>query len=138
MVTVTDNNGCSVPATINVTEPTVLTLTGPNVSTSCNGLSDASGSFTAGGGTPGYSFVVNSNTTGATTSTTATTLDFTGAGVGSIMVTVTDNNGCNVAHTINVTQPPVLTLGTTPDVLLACNGDMTATGTFTAGGGTPG
>ena len=101
-------------------------------------MSDASGSFTAGGGTPGYSFVVNSNTTGATTSTTATTLDFTGAGVGSIMVTVTDNNGCNVAHTINVTQPPVLTLGTTPDVLLACNGDMTATGTFTAGGGTPG
>ncbi|HEY5692091.1 MAG TPA: hypothetical protein VIS49_11580, partial [Cyclobacteriaceae bacterium] len=121
-----------------IDEPPVLTLTGADVITSCNGGSDASGTFTAGGGTPGYSFTVDSNTTGGTTSTTATTLDFINAGVGSIVVTVTDANGCNVQHTINVTQPPVLTLGTTADVLLACNGDLTGTGTFTAGGGTPG
>ncbi|NJM25426.1 MAG: hypothetical protein HC859_08000 [Bacteroidia bacterium] len=104
----------------------------------CNGDTNGAGTFTAAGGTPGYTFTVDANTTGATTSTTATTLDFTGAGIGVLTVTVTDANGCTQQATINVTEPPAITLATTGDILLNCNGDTNGAGTFTAAGGTPG
>ncbi|HNP95443.1 MAG TPA: PA14 domain-containing protein, partial [Cyclobacteriaceae bacterium] len=135
-VTVTDANMCTAQATINVTEPPALTLTGADVSTSCNGASDATVTFTAGGGTPGYTFTVDSNTTGGTPVTNATTVVVNNAGVGSVVVTVRDANLCTTQHTINVTQPPALVLTPTPDILLDCNGDTDGTGTFTASGGT--
>ncbi|MGE0588408.1 MAG: gliding motility-associated C-terminal domain-containing protein [Cyclobacteriaceae bacterium] len=135
-VTVRDANLCTAQATINVTEPPALTLTGADVSTSCNGASDATVTFTAGGGTPGYSFTVDSNTTGGTPVTNATTVVVNNAGVGSVVVTVRDANLCSTQHTINVTQPPVLILTPTADVSLDCNGDTDGTGTFTASGGT--
>ncbi|NJM25425.1 MAG: hypothetical protein HC859_07995 [Bacteroidia bacterium] len=136
-VTVTDANGCSQQATINVTEPVVLTLvTTGDILLGCNGDTDGAGTFTTGGGTPGYTFTIDTNTTGAATSTTATTLDFTGAGIGVITVTVTDANGCSQQATINVTQPPVLTLVNSGDIALSCGGDTTGAGTFTAAGGT--
>ncbi len=135
-VTVTDANLCTAQATINITEPPALTLTGPDVLTSCNGASDATITFTTSGGTPGYTFTVDANTTGGTPALNATTAVISNAGVGSVTVTVTDANLCTTQHTINVTQPPLLTLSPTADFVLNCNGDTNGSGTFTAAGGT--
>ncbi|NJM25427.1 MAG: hypothetical protein HC859_08005, partial [Bacteroidia bacterium] len=130
-VTVTDASGCTQQATINVTEPAALTLnTTGDILLTCNGDTNGAGSFAAGGGTPGYTFVVDTNTTGAATSTTATTLDFTGAGIGTITVTVTDANGCSTQSTINVTEPP---LPTTADA----GPDKTVCGPTNLEGNTP-
>ncbi|MEQ8364265.1 MAG: gliding motility-associated C-terminal domain-containing protein [Cyclobacteriaceae bacterium] len=135
-VTVTDANLCTAQATINITEPPALALTGPDVLTSCNGATDATITFTSAGGTPGYSFTVDANTTGGTPTLNATTAVINNAGVGFVTVTVTDANLCTTQHTINVTQPPLLTLSPTADFMLNCNGDTNGSGTFTAAGGT--
>ncbi|MCB0490530.1 MAG: SprB repeat-containing protein, partial [Cyclobacteriaceae bacterium] len=121
---------------IQISEPPELTLTGADILLGCNGIADGAGSFVAGGGTPGYTFTVDANTAGATTVATATTLDFTNADVGLITVTVEDNAGCTVQHTINITEPPALVLTPTANFLLDCSGDTDGTGTFTASGGT--
>jgi gliding motility-associated-like protein len=138
-VKVTDANGCTATSTITVTQPaSALTLTNTgDIALNCFGDTNGAGSFTASGGTSPYTFVVNSNTTGATTSTTATKLSFTGAAIGSITVQVTDSKGCVTTSTINVTQPAsALVLTNTGNIALNCFGDTNGTGTFTASGGT--
>jgi len=72
------------------------------------------------GGTAPYTFSITSNSAGATTSTTATTLSFTNGGVGSITVKVTDANLCNTSATINLTNLQHAALGKTGDVALLC------------------
>jgi gliding motility-associated-like protein len=138
-VKVTDAKGCTTTSTINVTQPAsalALTNTG-NVALNCFGDTNGSGTFTAAGGTSPYTFAVNSNTTGGTTATTATTLSLTGAGVGSITVKVTDAKGCTTTSTITVTQPAsALLLNNSGNITLNCFGDTNGTGTFTASGGT--
>jgi large repetitive protein len=118
--------------------PTLVLATSGTVSLLCNGDANGAGTFTASGGTPGYTFAVISNNTGATTSTTATTLGFTGAGVGTIQVQVTDANGCQTNATINVIEPTALLLVNSGNIALTCNGSTNGTGTFTASGGTTG
>jgi gliding motility-associated-like protein len=139
-VVATDANGCTIPATITLTEPPVLTQTisaatftgGWNVS--CNGASDGSIDLTIGGGTPGYTYVWN---------TGATTQDLAGIPAGTYNVTATDANGCTIPATITLTEPPVLTQTISAATFtggwnLSCNGASDGSIDLTIGGGTPG
>ncbi len=56
--------------------------------------------------------------------------------VGSYTVTVTDHNGCHSNDTITITQPPVLTVTTTPTGT-SCNGGSDGSAFGTGAGGTP-
>ncbi len=136
-VTITDRNGCTATdqVTITVAAPIVLTATpavyagGYNIT--CNGATDGSVNLgVAGGEAP---FVIA--WTGPS-GYTAATEDIAGLGAGTYNVTVTDANGCTSVTSVVLLEPAVLTLGKTPDVLLACYGDATATGSFTVSGGT--
>ena len=102
----------------------------------CNGDANATGTFTASGGTAPYNFTVNSNTTGGTTTSGATTLSFSGGNqTGSISVTVTDAENCSASATINVTEPTVISpseLHTNP----SCNGLTDGAINVSASGGT--
>jgi gliding motility-associated-like protein len=110
-VLVTDANNCTVTGTINLTEPSGLTIdatsptyaSGDNIS--CFGLSDGNIDLVVTGGTPGYTYSWTS-----TDGYTSSTEDPSNIPAGEYSVTVTDDNGCQITTTITLIEPPVLTV----------------------------
>ncbi|MES2284236.1 MAG: gliding motility-associated C-terminal domain-containing protein [Bacteroidota bacterium] len=134
-VTVTDNNGCTVPVTkvASITQPSAVL--GANITSQtnvfCNGGNTGTATVTATGGSGAYSY--SWNTTPVQTTATAINLS-----AGSYTVTVTDNNGCTVLVTkvATITQPSsVLGASITSQTNVFCNGGNTGTATVTATGG---
>ena len=83
---VTDANGCKGTATINVTEPTTLTVVASEVSKASNdNTKDGKAKVVATGGTSPYTYVWSANA-GSTSEVTV--------GKGNYSVVVTDINGC--------------------------------------------
>jgi len=114
--TVTDANGCTATTSITVTEPTLLTASSSSTSISCNG-GTATVTVTGNGGTGPYIGTGN----------------FT-VSAGTHNYTVTDANGCTATTSITVTEPTLLTAGST-STSISCTGG-TATVTVTSAGGT--
>jgi gliding motility-associated-like protein len=110
-VLVTDANNCTVTGTINLTEPSGLTIdatsptfaSGTNIS--CFGLSDGNIDLVVTGGTPGYTYSWTS-----TDGYTSSTEDPSNIPAGEYSVTVTDDNDCQITTTITLIEPPVLTV----------------------------
>ncbi|AWV97705.1 T9SS type B sorting domain-containing protein [Arcticibacterium luteifluviistationis] len=125
MVTVTDAKNCVATASINVTQPEVLTVTADDYVLNCYGDIDGTSTAVAGGGNGTYSYSWSNGQKVATA---------TGLSVGTYMVTVTDAKNCVATASINVTQPEVLTV-TAEDYVLNCYGDIDGTSTAVAGGG---
>ncbi|MBL7771591.1 MAG: gliding motility-associated C-terminal domain-containing protein [Chitinophagaceae bacterium] len=135
-VTVTDDNGCTSTATINITQPNALTAVG-NVTQNalCNGDCNGTATITPSGGTSPYNYTIAGpgtpviNASGATGNASALC-------AGIYTVQVTDANTCTTAITITITEPGVLTavsaLTNNPTCTNACNGG----GTVTPAGGT--
>ena len=88
-VDITDSNGCVIMDSVEITEPTMLTISG--VTTDEISGNDGSIDLTVSGGTLSYSFVW---TNGA-----PAVEDPTGLAGGSYDVTVTDGNGCIITGT---------------------------------------
>ena len=127
-LTVTDANGCTITATVSITQPPALTLALSKTDVSCFGQCDGSVTATAGGGATPYTYAWSN---GCITSAC------TGLCAGTYSITVTDFNGCTITGTITVTEPPLLvvTMSTTSVTCNGlCNGSVTAT---VAGGTTP-
>lgn len=127
-VTVTDANGCTVTASVTLTQPTAITVSATQDSVTCFGLSTGSATATASGGTGALTY---SWAPSGITSATAN-----GLAAGNYTVTVTDANGCTATATTTVLQPSALTASTTT-TNVACNGGTNGTATVTAAGGTP-
>jgi|GEM_PF-1027244 len=136
-ITVTDRNSCTSQSqvTIEVKAPLALTYTTQKYNggydISCKGASDGEIDLTISGGENPYTF----SWTGPS-GFVSTDEDITGLAAGTYNVTATDVNGCQVSTIAVLTEPVVLTLSKTSDVVLACYGDATATGLFSASGGT--
>ena len=129
-VTVTDNTGCSVIATVTLTQPPVLTATmGNPTNVLCNGGNNGSATVTAGGGTPNYTYAWAP--AGGNTSTG------NGLSAGSYTVTVTDANGCTATASVTITEPALLTATIGATINISCNGGTNGSATVTAAGGTP-
>lgn len=73
-----------------IAEPSAVTAAISNTSTACSNIA----TVTAGGGTPGYTYLWSNGSTSATIS---------GVPVGTYTVTVTDANGCTATATITLT-----------------------------------
>ena len=114
-VTVADQNGCTSTQTILITQPAnavsaIISATNPNCGTS-NGVV----SIAASGGTAGYSYSWNTNSTGKT---------INGLGAGTFSVTVTDANGCTlIADTFLVDVPGVAINVNVTNAVCAANAD---------------
>ncbi len=96
-VTITDNNSCTYPFTINVTNPNAPVVSVVSTSESCNGGNTGAGVSTVTGGNPGYTYSWTGGGTGPN--------DFNLA-AGNYTLTVTDQSGCQGFGMAIVTQPP--------------------------------
>jgi hypothetical protein len=117
--TVTDANGCSVSATITISQPGPIIITATPGVIACNGGS-TSVTVTATGGTAPY--------TGTGT--------FANIKAGTSTFTVRDARGCISSKTISINQPSAINVTATVVSPIVCNGGSTSV-LVTASGGTP-
>jgi gliding motility-associated-like protein len=128
-VTVTDANGCSEQASVNVGS-----VNGPIINldnstdASCNGETDGSVTIVVSGGTPAYSYSwAPSGGTAATESN---------LGAGTYTVTVTDDAGCISLFDVTIGEPDVITIsGTTTDATCSDNDGSIQTNAAGGNGG---
>lgn len=126
-VTVTDGNGCSGTASVQVFEPSAFRFTVTVDSATCFGVANGSASISAKGGTPGYRYLWDN---GQTTQTA------NGFAAGVHLVTVTDTLGCRAVTTFEVFQPAPLALDSSSIRPPVCFGESNGAITVLGQGGT--
>ncbi len=126
-VTVDDNNGCTITASVSLTEPSAISITESSTNVSCNGLSDGTITLNITGGTGTYAFIWND---------AVTTQNRTGLTAGTYTVTVNDANSCTAVSSSTISEPSSLqiTLNSGTSVCVAPTGTATA---VTNNSGTP-
>lgn len=117
---VKDANGCLLNTTVVVTEPAQLAV--QNLVTnnaSCHGVCDGDATITIIGGTIPYGYVWSNGATGFNTANSLCAASYD--------VTISDNNGCSIVQTFNITEPPLLVITSTSATDALCNGDCNGT-----------
>jgi gliding motility-associated-like protein len=129
-VTVTDANGCTTTDTVNVNQPSALSLTTQSTDASCN-QSDGSVSVQASGGTGPYAYQWASPNGPATSA-------WSNIPAGSYTVLVTDANGCfdTISQIVNTSNAVLTSVNSTSNVL--CFGANDGAIDILVTGGTPG
>lgn len=125
-LTVTDANGCFATKEVSITIVSDFAVNTVPRNVLCNGDNSGSILITAQGGKTPYSYLWSNG---------RTTAEITNLTAGIYSVTVTDANGCQLSQTINITQPPALTL-TISKNNINCFGSNNGTASVTASGGT--
>lgn len=116
-VSVTDASGCVASTSVNITQPTALTVSITATQPRCFGQANGFGVAAALGGTPSYSY--------AWTSTGGTNATSNQLGAGVYGITVTDGNGCVALSSMTLTNPPPMSVSITQTnsaCFAACNG----------------
>jgi gliding motility-associated-like protein len=120
-VTVTDVNGCQVVEDIYVSQPPALNLTIDvltdyfGMAVSCTSAQDGEIEAVVVGGTPGYSYIWDTNPV-------QSTAQITNLGIGTYSVTITDSNGCQVSQSVILDANPLPILS--PDFAMeVCQGE---------------
>lgn len=132
VVTVTDENGCSVDVPFEILSPELLEVDEIDViDVSCNGGVDGEIVIGGTGGVEPYEFSMDGGAFGVSGT-------FTGLGAGSYDLEVKDLNDCIGAITIVVNEPSPLILELTSSTDITCFGGADGAITVTAGGGIPG
>ncbi|HPQ09315.1 MAG TPA: gliding motility-associated C-terminal domain-containing protein [Bacteroidia bacterium] len=128
-VYVSDNNGCTGLGTATITAPGSLTASAVQInSVTCNGGANGSATVNIVGGTPTFTYTwSNGNTTSNPTGLTA----------GFYTVVVTDANNCQSTSTVQIIQPPALSINVTSNSV-SCNGGSNGTATASVSGGVGG
>ena len=132
-VTVTDANGCTWTGNQNVLEPSEMQASTVETNVTCNGLSDGSIDLTVFGGTAPYTF----QWTNSLMVTVSSTEDLINIPAETYTVLITDDNGCTVTLTREITQPPLPLTAATQVVDVLCFGENTGEIDLSVNGGTP-
>jgi gliding motility-associated-like protein len=125
-VIITDNNGCSESFPVTITEPTAINTQISSLPASCNQAADGTVQVSVSGGVPGYSYSWSPSS--ATTDTVAN------LAAGSYSVTVTDANGCTQINSVNVQEPPALSLNFSAQPVSCFSGSNGSIILFVSGG----
>ncbi len=134
-VNVSDPLGCSeATGSIIISNPEAISITSESkIDISCNSADDGSISVTATGGTGSLHYALNP---GAILQTNNG--DFTGLSPNTYSVSVTDDNTCPVAVSVNfdITESAILAFASEASTDITCNGVNDGSITVTASGGT--
>ena len=126
-VTATGANSCTAYETITITEVPSLTIAVNSSNVVCHGETTEATVFVNGGTEP---YVYNWNN-GMSTSTA-------NLGAGNYIVTVTDSNGCTASYDFTVSEPDMLVLSLSADVMeLTCSAQMSNITATVVGGTAP-
>jgi gliding motility-associated-like protein len=130
-VLVTDANGCTQTALVNVGQsPGGNATISSSSNVTCAGANDGSATVSMGAGsTPPFTYAWSPGT-----HTTATA---SGLAPGTYNVNVVDGNGCTASASVVITEPPIIT-NTFTNTNVSCFGGSNGTSTINASGGTPG
>ncbi len=134
MLTGTYNNvtdistGCITNQTINIAQPTQMTVTSNVTNASCNASNNGSITATIAGGTPNYTL----NWLPAGSGTVITNL-----APGNYTLNANDANGCIITKTFVITAPSALTV-TSTQTNVTCNSFTNGIISLTVAGGSPG
>jgi len=127
-VSATDQAGCVASTSVNITQPSALTVTIVPTNPKCFGSSDGHGLAAAGGGTAPYAY--------AWTSTGGTNPSSNPLPAGNYGLTVTDGNGCIVTSSMSLTNPLAMAASiTSTNVTCFGQNNGTAVATSTNGSG---
>ncbi len=129
-VVVTDANGCTATASVNLTEPEILALTAAADSASCFAAANGSVSVNVTGGTAPH-LIQWDAAAGNSTNPQVQNLS-----AGSYTVLVSDINGCQETATVSIGQPAQIVTSIASQNPL-CNGAANGTATVTVSGGVP-
>ncbi len=129
-VTVKDANNCVYSSTATITQPTALSADSVIMQIPlCNGGNNGIITIYASGGTPGYTYAINTSTYGASNS-------FSGLTAGIYTLHIKDDNGCIKDTIVTLANPP----GMTPGALVLqslCQTLSNGQVTLSVTGGTP-
>ncbi|HEY1646083.1 MAG TPA: hypothetical protein VGF75_07030, partial [Candidatus Saccharimonadales bacterium] len=127
-IVISDTIGCSATATVNITQPALLTATPTVSNVLCNG-GTGSAKITPAGGTSPYTYLW--------TPTSQTTATATGLSIGTYAVSLTDSNGCTATSSVSITQPPQLTASIATPTYPLCYGQTGSAVSSGIGGKSP-
>ena len=131
-VTVTDDSSCVIMDTVQIFEPLEIFPNATSTDISCNSLTDGTATSLPTGGSPGYTFSWSGPGAFSSNSQSINSLS-----AGQYIVTVTDTNGCSAMDTVNIIDPPVLTVSAAATAA-SCGAVCDGTALATVNGGTPG
>ena len=126
VVTVTDNGGCTLTNSINVSQPNALVAVAVATSAGCFGTSTGSINLSVSGGTTPYTYSWNP---------ASSNQNLTDVAAATYSVTVTDSNSCTATTSATVTQPASLSVTGAVTNVSVFNGNDGAI-VLTASGGT--
>ena len=127
-ISVLDANNCPISTTIQIQQPPALSLTATQTqSVSCNGGNNGSASANASGGVGGYTYTWSPS---GGNSSSASGLSF-----GTYTISVLDANNCPISTTVQIQQPPALSLTASQTQSVSCNGGNNGSASVTASGG---
>ncbi len=127
--TVTDAKGCQVVDSVHINGPSrPLSIATTQVPATCFNVADGSSSALVSGGTPGYTYVWNTNPV-------QTTSLVQHLSSGTYSVTVTDKNGCVASVPIVISQPQAINVSSTIQNV-SCFGGRDGSLAVSASGGT--
>ena len=124
-VSVSDAHGCTTSTSINVTQPNQITFTSSVTNVACFGNNTGSILTSVSGGNGGFNYTWNNGNN---------TPDISYIAAGNYTLTVQDIMNCTASFSVQVNQPPLLTLVTT-QTNVVCNGGNTGTATANVSGG---
>ncbi|MEO6830850.1 MAG: gliding motility-associated C-terminal domain-containing protein [Chitinophagaceae bacterium] len=125
---VKDNHGCISDTIITITQPTQISVSVAVTNVVCNAGNSGTATVTATGGTPGYTYSIDTGTYGSSNL-------FTTLLAGAHTISTKDAHGCIKDTIINIAEPTKLLLGYS-FVMPLCNGDYNGSITMSASGGT--
>ena len=137
---ISDANNCNASVSIQVNEPSALSISLIGTNVNCNGLNNGSITSNVSGGTLPYNYLWSNG---------AFTSSVTNLAPGNYSLAVTDANGCAVNSNVTITEPLLLTANATLNTPILCNGGQgvisisgnggalpyTGTGNFTVNSG---